>query len=252
MKTRHLVIGAGVIGRATGFWLEAHKEDVTFTDIKRIVLDNLKSGNHKVSPKITPEFDVYWICTAEWDVETVLKGMKKYNCIIIVRSTTPPGTIKKLAARHNLTLYHVPEFLREKTALEDIFNPHRVVIGRAGISSSYLKKLFLRLYPGVPLITTDSTTSEFIKLSSNCWLATQISFWNEIKRLCEKYDVNPQEVSNACVLDKRISRYGSMMTGNVFTGFCLPKDILTMKKTFKKKRASSRFLNLVIDINKGK
>lgn len=255
---KHLIIGSGVIGKATGTLLKANKEEVVFYDIKSDILNKLKKNKYEITDSIDNNYDVFWICTAEWNVDDVFKILTKkidtwsYKKIIIIRSTVPPGETEILSKKYSLKyIAHMPEFLREATAVDDAFNPDRIIIGCSDkLTIESLLPLFKRVFPDVPIVTTDPTTSELIKLASNAWLSTQISFWNEIFKVCNLYNVNPQEVSTGCTLDKRISKYGSKMTGSPFEGFCLPKDIISMKNAFKNKKVTSQFLDMISNINK--
>ena len=246
---RHLIIGAGTIGESTGALLEANKEEVSYCDLKIEVRNKLKEKGKNLS-SMDNEFDIYWICTAEWNVESILKCVPKVGTVV-VRSTTPPGSIKKWAKQYRIDLFHIPEFVRQSTNIYDEFHPDRIIIGETTSSAKNVLKPLLELFtPRIPILITDSTTSETIKLVSNAWLSTQISFWNEIKKLCEKLELNPQFVSNAVCLDKRISDYGAMMTGLPFAGMCLPKDLVSLLRAFKEADLENRLLEGVEKVNK--
>ena len=249
---KHVIIGAGVIGTATGVWLSANCEDVIFYDIKLEALKKLKNKGFKVTSNIKDTHaDIYWVCTAEWDVEEVLSKLSEFfgDPTVVIRSTTPPGTIKKLMEKYKLLhIAHIPEFLRAKTAISDIFDKDRVIIGTIDDETKLkLKKIFK--VEMVEVIFTSPTTSELIKYASNCWLATQISYWNEIKRICNEFKVNPQMVANAACLDKRISKYGTAMIGEAFSGFCLPKDVDALIKSFEGKGLDPVLLKAVRTVN---
>lgn len=249
---KHLIIGAGIVGTATGVWLKANQENTIFYDIKPEVLKKLENRGLKVTSRIKDvNADIYWICTAEWNVEEVISQLSKLfkNPTVVIRSTTPPGTIENLAKKYSLKhIAHVPEFLKAKTAIADIFDKDRVIIGAKNEEvKSKLKKLFQ--VEMVEVIFTNPTTSELIKYSSNCWLATQISYWNEIKKLCDKFNVNPQMVANAACLDRRISKYGTAMIGDAFSGFCLPKDLDALIKSFISKDLDPTLLRAVKKVN---
>ncbi len=252
----HLIMGAGVVGYATGIWLKANNQDVTFLDIDEKVRTKLKNKNLNVISNLdnvhTNVYDIIWICTAEWNAEEALTSLVDLtDPIIVIRSTTAPGTVKAWAEKYQVhKLFHIPEFLKEATAIEDIFNPDRVVIGETNrYASITLYTVMQDFYPNVPVIITDSTTSETIKLVSNCWLSTQISYWNDIHSLCSKLNINPQQVAEACCLDKRISKYGTKMIGQKFGGFCLPKDLTTLCKTFDQVGIKNNLLNSVMETN---
>jgi len=252
---KHIIIGAGTIGAATGIWLKANNEEVMFNDINSEALNKLEQKGFKVSmfKKDIALYmpDIIWVCTAEWDTEKVLKDIYELNShkIIVIRSTMPVGETEKLTKKYGLRhVAHVPEFLRQKTAIEDIFNKDRIIIGTEDrLVQLKLEEIFKSVT--VPVFITDIKTSELIKYASNCWLASQISFWNEIKKLCDKLCINPQAVANGATLDKRISKYGSAMTGEPWGGFCYPKDIKSLIKSFEEKDIDPIFLKAVKKVN---
>ncbi len=249
---KHAIIGAGVVGTATGVWLLANREDVIFYDVKPEALKKLEIRGYKVTSNLkNTHADFYWICTAEWNVEEAITHITKIfkDPTFVIRSTTPPGTIEKLAIKYDLKhVAHVPEFLRAKTAVADIFDKDRVIVGVMDKETKLkLKELFK--VEMIEVLFTTPTTSELIKYASNCWLATQISYWNEIKKLCDNFNVNPQLVANATCLDKRISKYGTAMIGEAFSGFCLPKDINALIKSFEEKNLDPILLKVVREVN---
>jgi nucleotide sugar dehydrogenase len=251
-EQNHVIIGAGVVGTATGVWLKANTYHVTFCDIKPEVLEKLKHRGFPVTSDLKQaKAHFYWICTAEWDVENILKQLSttQKQAIILIRSTTPPGTIEQLAKKYNIPhLAHIPEFLREKTAIADIFDNDRIIIGT---TDSYTKEQLQQVFSSatVPVIFTTPTSSELIKYASNCWLAMTISYWNEIKSLCDTLKVNPQQVANAATLDRRISKYGSAMLGAPYAGFCFPKDMDALIKAFEDTGLTPILLKAVREVN---
>jgi len=254
---KHVIIGSGCIGQATGIWLSARNEKVTFFDISSKPLDKLEKKGYKVSMfptkinvrKENP--DIIWICTAEWDVEKVIKELHEYNSdkIYIIRSTMPVGETEKIASKYGLVhVAHIPEFLRQKTAINDIFNQDRIVIG---LKDKKTRKALKELYKNeqVPVIFTKIKESEMIKYTANCWLAMQISYWNEIKKFCDKSKINPQLVADVATMDKRISKYGSAMIGEPYSGFCFPKDTKSLIKSFEKKKIKPKLLKAIVEVN---
>ena len=251
---KHLIVGCGVVGEATGTFLETNKEDVWYCDKKQSLIKTSSKQKWVLSlhPKSISSFEILWICTPETAIEDVLKQLSlnfRAQKFIIVRSTTIPGTLTKLEKKYKVRyLVHNPEFLKESTAINDTFNPDRIVIGS---SCSFASGCVLNIYKTIKCkkFEVSLTESELIKQISNAWLATQISFWNEIKELCDKLKVNPQEVANAVTRDKRISEYGSIMLGKAFGGHCLPKDLEHLIECFKEQNLNSYVLHMVRNYN---
>ena len=249
---KHLIVGSGVIGTATGVWLNANREEVTFCDVKPEILKRLKNQGFKATSEIKDiKADIYWICTAEWNAEEAINKISEFhqNPTIVIRSTMPPGSTIKIAKKHGIKhIAHMPEFLKQKTAIADIFDKDRVIIGT---TDKKTKQKLAQVFNSemVQIIFTDSTTSELIKYASNCWLATQISYWNEIKKICDKFKVNPQMVANATGLDRRISNYGTAMIGEPFSGFCFPKDMDALIKSFEENGLDPVLLKAVKKVN---
>ena len=123
------------------------------------------------------------------------------------------------------------EFLRAATALEDELNPWRVVIGECCPTPG---ELLVKLYEPlrVPIIRVDPRTAEMTKLTCNAYLATLISYFNEIHRLCEQIGVNSHVVGKIASMDPRISAYGATQHSKPCAGRCLPKDIRALIQFF--------------------
>jgi len=229
---KHGIIGTGTIGNAWAIWLSIHEKDVIVYDINKEAAK--KTGCRSVDLQtLQKEADLIWICTAEWNVDEVCEQIAHTKKPVIIRSTIPPGKIEQIQQRYDIqAIAHMPEFLREKTAIQDTFNQDRFVIGTKD------DELYETIYSVVereekPVIRATPHEAALIKLIANSWLATQISFWNDMKRLIDTYEgCNAQAIADAVITDKRISRYGSKLTGKPFSGFCLPKDTKTLKKLF--------------------
>jgi len=232
---KHLIIGAGIVGTATGIWLQANKEEVIFCDISKETLQKLQNRGFQVTSSLQKKtIDIFWICTVEWDTEQILQQLAEGddNPTIVIRSTMPPGSTEGLIKKYHLThVAHIPEFLRQKTAIADEFDTDRIILGT---NDKDTKRKITKIFSSVtsPIIYCSPTESELIKYASNCWLSTQISYWNEIKVLCDTLHINPQLIANAACLDKRISKYGTAMTGDPYAGFCFPKDMKALIKAF--------------------
>ena len=144
-----------------------------------------------------------------------------------MKSTVPPGTGVRLSEgllRDTAYQYVAnPEFLREGQALSDWFNPDRIVVGAAQDNTM---SVFKELYPGIdaPYVLTDVTSAEMIKYASNAFLATKISFINEIAALCDKLGATIDDVSHGIALDPRIGP-SFLRPGVGYGGSCFPKDV---------------------------
>ncbi len=159
--------------------------------------------------------------------------------VIVTKSTVPVGTgkriqriiAKNLKVRNNFDIVSNPEFLREGAAIEDFMRPNRVVIGAGSQQAvAILKDLYKPLYLlETPFVITDIETAELIKYASNSFLATKISFINEIANLCEKVGADVNMVAKGMGLDQRIGAK-FLHAGPGFGGSCFPKDTKALLK----------------------
>ena len=159
--------------------------------------------------------------------------------IIVNKSTVPVGTgkkvhdiIKKINPKLNFDVASNPEFLREGSAINDFMRPDRVVIGcKSEKAKNILRELYRPLYLlETPIIFTQRETAELIKYAANSFLATKITFINEISDLCEKVGANVSDVSIGIGLDGRIGKK-FLHPGPGYGGSCFPKDTLAIVKT---------------------
>ncbi len=175
--------------------------------------------------------------------------------LIITKSTVPTGTgskIKKLVKEINPSLdFDIasnPEFLREGAAISDFMNPDRIVIGCENERS---KKILFEIYQNFSaekIVVTDVATSELIKYASNAFLATKISFINEMADLCEKSGGNVKDLSRAVGLDSRIGEK-FLNPGPGFGGSCFPKDIKAIVNIAESNGVTLSLINSVISSN---
>ncbi len=168
----------------------------------------------------------------------IAKSIKSYK-VIVTKSTVPVGTgekVQKIISKNlkesvDFDVVSNPEFLREGAGIEDFMRPNRIVIGASSAqAAAIMKDLYQPLYLiETPIIITDVETSELIKYASNAFLATKISFINEVANLCESVGANVQTVSKGMGLDRRIgSKF--LHAGPGYGGSCFPKDTLALAK----------------------
>lgn len=189
--------------------------------------------------------------------EEIAKSLHGYT-LVVTKSTVPVGTgrkVQEIISQHTskgveFDVASNPEFLREGSAIGDFMRPDRVV---AGVDSEraeeHLYALYRPLYLNeTPIVFTDIETAELIKYASNSFLATKISFINEMAVMCEKVGANVQHLARGMGLDKRIgARF--LHPGPGFGGSCFPKDTLALLKSAEMLGIPNRIVQSVNDVN---
>ncbi len=179
--------------------------------------------------------------------------------IIVIKSTVVPGTCENVVIptlertsgkthSKDFSVVMNPEFLREGEAIEDFFNPDRIVIGSTDENAlNILKKIYGSFK--CPILTATFKEAEMIKYASNAFLATKISFINEIGNIAKKHGIDTNVVAKGIGLDKRISPY-FLRSGIGFGGSCFPKDVSAIIYKATEAGHSPRLLRAVLDINR--
>lgn len=187
--------------------------------------------------------------------ETIAQTME-HPLIIINKSTVPVGTgdwVADIIHKHqpapiDFAVVSCPEFLREGSALADFMNPDRVVLGSLDRDAAE-KVAQLHLPLRAPIVLTDLRTAEMIKYASNAFLATRISFINEIANICEKLGADVKEVAAGMGYDKRIGR-AFLDAGVGYGGSCFPKDVKALEYMGLLHGAHPALLRAVMEINR--
>ncbi len=187
--------------------------------------------------------------------ETIARTMTA-PLIIINKSTVPVGTgdwVADIVSRTqpqpiDFAVVSNPEFLREGSAISDFLNPDRVVLGSLNKEAAE-KVAQLHLALRAPIVVTDLRTAEMIKYASNAFLATRISFINEIAAICEELGADVKEVAAGMGYDKRIGRY-FLDAGLGYGGSCFPKDVLALEHMALVHGTHPSLLRAVMDINR--
>jgi len=197
--------------------------------------------------------DLQYVYAAAEEVAACLDGYT----VIVDKSTVPVGTARQVAriitkANPSATfdVASNPEFLREGSAIGDFMRPDRVVLG---VESERAEKLLRELYRPLNLIeapihVTNLESAELIKYASNAFLATKISFINEISQLCEKVGADVHSVAKGMGLDGRIGKK-FLHVGPGYGGSCFPKDTLALVRIAQEHGSSSRIVETVIEVN---
>tara|TARA_B100000676_G_C18083885_1_gene853421 strand:- start:704 stop:2008 length:1305 start_codon:yes stop_codon:yes gene_type:complete len=242
--------------------------------LDELVQKNIESGRLKFSTKLddaVPSAELIFIAVGTparrgdghadlkyvFAVASEIAQFLKENAIVINKSTVPVGTarqVRRIIEKENPDLkFNIasnPEFLREGSAIEDFMRPDRVVIG---VENEYSRKKISELYRPLnlsetPILSTDLESAELIKYASNAFLATKISFINEMSLLCEKTGADIHAVSKGMGLDTRIGNK-FLNPGPGYGGSCFPKDTLALVRIAQEFEASSRIVESVIEVN---
>jgi UDPglucose 6-dehydrogenase len=179
------------------------------------------------------------------------------QALVIIKSTVPTGTCRKIAAflqERNLAaraaIISCPEFLREGSGVQDFREPSRIVVGAPSCETAE-KVAGLYSPPGVPVLLTTWENAELIKHASNAFLASKISFINEIALLCEQVGADIRVISKGIGLDPRINPY-FLEAGVGFSGPCLEKDLKSLLRQFQEAKKEAKLLEAVLWVNEEK
>ncbi|MBV9234077.1 MAG: UDP-glucose/GDP-mannose dehydrogenase family protein [Candidatus Eremiobacteraeota bacterium] len=195
--------------------------------------------------------DLSQVCDVAATIGRELNGPK----LVVVKSTVPVETGELVASiiaenssqTHDVEVAANPEFLREGCAVDDFMRPDRIVIGA---TSEHARRTLQELYEpfGMPIVVTDVRTAEMIKYTANAFLATKVSFMNEIANICEIFNVDVKDVAHGIGLDQRIgSRF--MRPGLGYGGSCFPKDVRGLERTAHGRGYEAQLIRTVEAVN---
>jgi UDPglucose 6-dehydrogenase len=197
--------------------------------------------------------DLSYVYDAAREIAAEMEGFT----VVVTKSTVPVGTndevdaiIRKLCPDADFTVVSNPEFLREGAAIEDFKHPDRVVVGTDDERAQrVMRELYRPLFINeTPILFTGRRTAELIKYASNAFLATKITFINEIADLCEKCGADVQEVARGMGLDRRIAPK-FLHAGPGFGGSCFPKDTAALSAIGQRYGAPIRIIETVVELN---
>ncbi len=199
--------------------------------------------------------DLTYVMAAAEEIAHALTGY----AVVVTKSTVPVGTNRKVAeviraarADAAFDVASNPEFLREGAAIDDFMRPDRVVVGVEGekaraVMSGIYRPLFLRQFP---VVFTDLESAEMIKYAANAFLATKISFINEIAALCERVGADVKAVANGIGLDGRIGNK-FLHAGPGYGGSCFPKDTSALARIGQDHGVPMQITETVMRVNEG-
>lgn len=239
MKKTLGIIGQGFVGSAVFEVMKNYFDVKTFDINKNCTEETLESLIEKVNETFlclpTPmkkngECDLSIVENCLKEISKIVEIHNKKDFIVILKSTIPPGTTDRLNKNfNNIFIAFNPEFLTEANAVDDYKNQKRIIIGAERPYSSKVTQLFHKPFPKVPIIKTSSTIAEMIKYLTNTFLATKVSFANEMFQICQQLDIDYDKVIEYAKQDERLGYSHWSVPGPDgdfgFGGHCFPKDI---------------------------
>ena len=256
------IIGQGFVGNAV------YQKFKNYYDVLTYDLDESKS-NSNVNEIICKCTNIFICLPTPMNsdgscnvniVEQVLDGIDlttdnletKRN--IIIKSTIPPGTTAKWNHRfESLNIVFNPEFLTEANAVSDYENQDRIILGGVRPATTELKTIFSKVFPKAHIIKTDSTHAEMVKYLTNTFLATKVSFANEMYSLCNQLNVDYDKVVEYATLDDRLGKSHWNVPGPDgdfgFGGHCFPKDLAAILHLSEKLNTMNNVLCAVQETN---
>ncbi len=237
------IIGQGYVGTAIKLGFEPHYNVLTYDKF-----DLSKSTHSKVSD-IVEESKVIFVCVPTpmrkdgtcytGIVEEVIREINETanDHIVVIKSTVPPGTTDKFNHEFsNVTVIFNPEFLTEENFLDDFKNQNRIILGGSRKGTNKLRQIYSKVFPKAVIVKTGDKHAEMVKYFTNTFLATKVSFANEMYNICEQIGIDYDKVVEYAIYDERLGKSHWAVPGPDgdfgFGGHCFPKDLSAIINQF--------------------
>jgi nucleotide sugar dehydrogenase len=251
------ILGQGFVGKAVYKKFKNYFETFTYDLLPELCNSNyahIVSNCSVIFVCIPTPMNSDGSCNTDLVKQVLFKLNNDCNSIIVIKSTLLPGTTKKFNSEFkNIKIIFNPEFLTERNAEEDFNNQNRIILGGPRPSSTTLKQIYSKVFPNAYVIKTGSTHAEMIKYFTNCFLATKVSFANEMHELCSSLDLDYDKVVEYAVLDDRLGKSHWSVPGPDgdygFGGHCFPKDLSAIIKLTNDLNTTRNVLSSVLKTN---
>ena len=237
------VIGQGYVGTAIKLGFQEHYKVLTYDKF-----DLAKSTHSKISD-LVEETKIIFVCVPTpmrkdgtcytGIVEEVIREINETatDHIVVIKSTVPPGTTDRINQEYtHSTIIFNPEFLTEANFLDDFKNQKRIILGGDRKGTNKLRQIYSKVFPHATIVKTGSKTAEMVKYFTNCFLATKVSFANEMDLVCGQIGIDYDKVVEYATYDERLGKSHWAVPGPDgdygFGGHCLPKDLSAIINQF--------------------
>ena len=251
------IIGQGFVGNAVYQKFKSFFKVYTYDLIEELSnssLSVLKNKCNIIFVCVPTPMDKNGSCNTDLVREILVSLNQGKKKIIVNKSTVTPGTTEKYNNEFkNLQVIFNPEFLTEKNAIEDFNNQNRIILGGPSSATTSITKIFFKVFPDIKIIKTESTHAEMIKYFTNSFLATKVSFSNEMHELCEALGLDYKKVVEYSILDNRLGKSHWAVPGPDgdfgFGGHCFPKDLSAIINVSKDLKTTNNVLKAVQNTN---
>ena len=237
------VIGQGYVGTAIKLGFQDHYNVVTYDKF------DLAKSTHSKIEDLVEETKIIFVCVPTpmrkdgtcytGIVEEVIREINETanDHIVVIKSTVPPGTTDRFNHEFsNVTVIFNPEFLTEENFLDDFKNQNRIILGGSRKGTNKLRQIYSKVFPKAVIVKTGDKHAEMVKYFTNTFLATKVSFANEMYNICEQIGIDYDKVVEYAIYDERLGKSHWAVPGPDgdfgFGGHCFPKDLSAIINKF--------------------